>query len=157
MEPILNNLFKSGGLGINDLPIKTRAVRGSDYSPATALSEEKGKLVTENWKDSGGSRRGSGVQTNPLLSQNYFIILRNFRKNGSTCKNRTPPRLIWTPDPKILDPPLKDREKKIPKDYTKTTCTSSFHAGNICKVSNQLVDNCKGSCAYKVPIVYTLW
>ena len=29
----------------------TRAVRGSDYNPATALSEEKDKLVTENWKD----------------------------------------------------------------------------------------------------------
>ena len=29
----------------------TRAVRGSDYSPTTALSEEKDKLVTENWKD----------------------------------------------------------------------------------------------------------
>ena len=30
---------------------KTRAVRGSDYSPATALSEEKDKLVTEIWRD----------------------------------------------------------------------------------------------------------
>ena len=29
----------------------TRAVRGSDYSPATVLSEEKDKLVPENWRD----------------------------------------------------------------------------------------------------------
>ena len=29
----------------------TRAVRGSDYSPAIALSEEKDKLVSENWRD----------------------------------------------------------------------------------------------------------
>ena len=76
----------------------TRAVRGSDYSPATALSEEKEKLVTENWKD---------------------------------------------------------REKKF-KDYTKTTCTPSFLAENICKVSKQLVQNCKRSCTHKVPTVYTL-
>ena len=30
---------------------KTRAVRGSDYSPATVLSEEKDKLVPENSRD----------------------------------------------------------------------------------------------------------
>ena len=30
---------------------ETRAVRGSDYSSATALSEEKDKLITENWND----------------------------------------------------------------------------------------------------------
>ena len=29
----------------------TRAVRGSDYSPATVLTEEKDKLVPENWRD----------------------------------------------------------------------------------------------------------
>ena len=28
-----------------------KAVRGSDYSPAIGLSEEKDKLVTENWRD----------------------------------------------------------------------------------------------------------
>ena len=30
---------------------KTRAVRGSDYSPAILLSEEKDKFVTENWRE----------------------------------------------------------------------------------------------------------
>ena len=30
---------------------KTRAVRGSDYSPALGLSEQKDKLVIENWRD----------------------------------------------------------------------------------------------------------
>ena len=30
---------------------KTRAVRGSDYSPAIVLSEEKDKFVTENWRE----------------------------------------------------------------------------------------------------------
>ena len=30
---------------------QTRAVRGSDYSPAIALSEEKDNLVTENSRD----------------------------------------------------------------------------------------------------------
>ena len=31
--------------------ILTRTVRGSDYSHAIALSEEKDKLGTENWRD----------------------------------------------------------------------------------------------------------
>ena len=31
--------------------IKTRAVRGSDYSLAIVLSEEKDKFVTENWRE----------------------------------------------------------------------------------------------------------
>ena len=69
----------------------TRAVRGSDHSPATVLSEEKDKLVTENWND----------------------------------------------------------REKISKDYTKTTCTCSFHGENICKVSKQLVQNSQGThCLY---------
>ena len=34
-----------------DMVEKTRAVRGSDYKPAIALSEEKDKLVTQNWRD----------------------------------------------------------------------------------------------------------
>ena len=38
---------------------KTRTVRGSDYSPAIALSEEKDKLVTENWRDR--KRRSNGT------------------------------------------------------------------------------------------------
>ena len=31
--------------------VKTRTVRESDYSPAVELSEQKDKLVTENWRD----------------------------------------------------------------------------------------------------------
>ena len=30
---------------------ETRTVRGSDYSPAVELSEQKDKLVNENWRD----------------------------------------------------------------------------------------------------------
>ena len=33
-------------------PVPTRADRGSDYSPAIVLSEEKDKFVTENWRES---------------------------------------------------------------------------------------------------------
>ena len=33
------------------LPARTRTVRGSDYSPAVGLSEQRDKLVAENWRD----------------------------------------------------------------------------------------------------------
>ena len=45
---------------------KTRAVRGSDFSPATALSEEKDKLVAENW-----NHREKNIQG---LFQNHMHI-----------------------------------------------------------------------------------
>ena len=37
----------------------TRSVRVSDHSPAIALSEEKAKLVTENWRDRKGRNKGT--------------------------------------------------------------------------------------------------
>ena len=53
-------------------------------------------------------KRVRGLQTNPLLSQNYLISMGNFRKNWSNWTNRPPPppQLIWTADANILDPPL---------------------------------------------------
>ena len=55
---------------------------------------------------SGWSRGGSWVQTNPLLSLNYFIFMVNFREKLVKLHKSNPPHLIWTPDSKILDPPL---------------------------------------------------
>ena len=40
-------------------------------------------------------------------------------------------------------------EKKCSNNYIQTTCTSSYHEENICKVSKQSVQNCKRSCAHK--------
>ena len=58
--------------------VKTRAVRGSDYSPATALSEEKDKLVTENWND-----REKNIQG---LYQNHMHIFIPCRKHLQNFK-----------------------------------------------------------------------
>ena len=76
----------------------TRAVRGSDYSPTTELSEEKDKLIPENWRD---------------------------------------------------------REKKnqniIPKPHAHLHSIQKTFA-----VSKQMKENCKRSCAQKVPTAYML-
>ena len=45
------------------------------------------------------------------------------------------------------------RDKKKSINYIQTTCTSSHHEENICKVSKRSVKNCKRSCAHKTPMV----
>ena len=42
--------FSKRGYNYHSSTQETRAVRGSDYSPAIVLSQEKDKLVTENWR-----------------------------------------------------------------------------------------------------------
>ena len=44
-------------------------------------------------------------------------------------------------------------DKKKSHNYIQTTCTSSYHDENTCKVSKRLVQNCKRSCAHKTPRV----
>ena len=39
--------------------------------------------------------------------------------------------------------------------YIPTTCISSKHGHNVCKVSKVMVLNCRRSCAHKVPILCT--
>ena len=43
----------------------------------------------------------------------------------------------------------KSDKQKWSNNYIQTTCTSSYHEENICKVSKGLVQNCKRSCAHK--------
>ena len=40
-------------------------------------------------------------------------------------------------------------EERCSNNYTQTTCKSSYHEENICKVSKRSVQNCKRSCAHK--------
>ena len=57
---------------------------------------------------------------------------------------------------KLVPEKWSDREKKISKDYTKTTCMIPFRDENIRKVSKQLKENCKRTCAHKIPTIHTL-
>ena len=50
-EPALLSTRLNTIIAITNMSGKTRTVRGSDYSPAVELSEQKDKLVTENWRD----------------------------------------------------------------------------------------------------------
>ena len=71
----------------------TTEISGMPYfsEQKTFLSNHVDHLHNREWCiSSGGSRGGSGVQTNPLLSLNSFIFMGNFRKNWSNCTIRTP-------------------------------------------------------------------
>ena len=50
-------------------------------------------------------------------------------------------------------------DKTWSNNYVQSTCTSSYHEENTCKVSKQLVQNCKRSCAQnKYPLsIYSGW
>ena len=50
-------------------------------------------------------------------------------------------------------------DKNWSNNYVQSTCTSSYHEENTCKVSKQLVQNCKRSCAHnKYPLsIYSGW
>ena len=60
---------------------------------------------------SGGSRGGSGVQTiggsnEPPLEPKLFHFRGEFQEKLVKLHKSNPRQLIWTPDPKILDPAL---------------------------------------------------
>ena len=44
-------------------------------------------------------------------------------------------------------------DKNWSNNYVQSTCTSSYHEKNTCKVSKQWVQNCKRSCAHKMPML----
>ena len=48
-------------------------------------------------------------------------------------------------------------DKKWTNNYIQTTCTSSYHEENTCKVSKRSVQNCKRSCAHKRYPVSIYW
>ena len=56
---------------------------------------------------SGGSRGGSGVQSNPPYSPNYFVFVGSFGKKLGKLIKSNALQQIWAPVSKILDPPLR--------------------------------------------------
>ena len=62
-------------------------------------------------------------------------------KRGTHC--------LYTEVEKWLHSQCGKSDKKCSNNFTKTTCTSSYHEENTCKVSKQLVQNSKRSCAHK--------
>ena len=54
---------------------------------------------------------------------------------------------------KWLSSQCRKSDKNWSNNYVQSTCTSSYHEENTCKVSKQWVQNCKRSCAHKIPML----
>ena len=75
------------------------------------------KLLQQGYRYSGGSRGGLGGSNEPPLEPKLFHFHGEFQKKMVKQHKSNPPQLIWTPDPKILDPPL--RYHKLRKTFSK--------------------------------------
>ena len=54
---------------------------------------------------------------------------------------------------KRLSSQCRKSDKNWSNNYIQSTCTSSYHEEYTCKVSKQWVQNCKRSCAHKIPML----
>ena len=70
-------------------------------------------VFNDNIQVSGGSRGGSGGSNEPPLEPKLFHFLGEFQEKLVKLHKSNPPQLIWTPDPKFLDPPLQVRIKYL--------------------------------------------
>ena len=60
---------------------------------------------------------------------------------------------LYNQGEKWLSSQCRKSDKNWSNNYVQSTCTSSYHEENTCKVSKQWVQNCKRSCAHKIPIL----
>ena len=77
------------GMSWNPIRMKTKAVRGSDYSPTIVLSEEKDKSVTENWRErkmDQSSFNFMGLTVPEKSATKFFNIWKLERKKNEEIK-----------------------------------------------------------------------
>ena len=60
---------------------------------------------------------------------------------------------LYNQGEKWLSSQCRKSDKNWSNNYVQSTCTSSYHEENTCKVSKQWVQNCKRSCAHKIPML----
>ena len=60
---------------------------------------------------------------------------------------------LYNQGEKWLSSQCRKSDKNWSNNYVQSTCTSSYHEENTCKVSKQWVQNCKRSCAHMIPML----
>ena len=93
------------------------------------------------------------------LYPNHMHIFRPWKKHGQSFKKigkklyeqlrSQGTHCLYIEVEKWLSSQSGKSNKKKPNNYIQTTCTSSYHDKNTCKVSKWSVQNCKRSCAHK--------
>ena len=64
---------------------------------------------------------------------------------------------LYNQGEKWLSSQCRKSDKNWSNNYVQSTCTSSYYEENTCKVSKQLVQNCKRSCTHKIPMLNVDW
>ena len=93
------------------------------------------------------------------LYANHMHILISRRKHTQSFKSvrgvalRTNTHCLYIQGEKWLSLQCLKSDKNWSNNYVQSTCTVSYHEENTCKVSKQLVQNCKRSCVHnKYPL-----
>ena len=81
-------------------------------------------------------------KTHAKFQNNWYKTVRGVALTTST-------HCLYIQGEKWLSSQCRKSDKNWSNNYVQSTCTSSYHEENTCKVSKQLVQNCKRSCAHK--------
>ena len=85
-------------------------------------------------------------KTHAKFENNWYKTVRGVALTRDTL-------CLYNQGEKWLSSQCRKSDKNWPNNYVQSTCTSSYHEENTCKVSKQWVQNCKRSCAHKIPML----
>ena len=81
-------------------------------------------------------------KTHTKFQNNWYKTVREVALTTST-------HCLYIQGEKWLSSQCRKSDKNWSNNYVQSTCTSSYHEENTCKVWKQFVQNCKRSCAHK--------
>ena len=85
-------------------------------------------------------------KTHAKFQSNWYKTVRGIALTRDTL-------CLYNQGEKWLSSQCQKSDKNWSNNYVQSTCTSSYHEKNTCKVSKQWVQNCKRSCAHKIPML----
>ena len=85
-------------------------------------------------------------KTHAKFQNNWYKTVRGVALTRDTL-------CLYNQGEKWLSSQCRKSDKNWSNNYVQSTCTSSYHEENTCKVSKQWVQNCKRSCAHKIPML----
>ena len=85
-------------------------------------------------------------KTHAKFQNNWYKTVRGVALTRDTL-------CLYNQGEKWLSSQSRKSDKNWSNNYVQSICTSSYHEENTCKVSKQWVQNCKRSCAHKIPML----
>ena len=85
-------------------------------------------------------------KTHAKFQNNWYKTVRGVALTRDTL-------CLYNQGEKWLRSQCRKSDKNWSNNYVQSTCISSYNEENTCKVSKQWVQNCKRSCAHKIPML----